>query len=66
MTIHISQGRTEALLTLPKAAALLEVPVHSLRRAAKHGEFKTYSVFNGRVRARLSEIVAAIEEARYD
>src|SRR5580693_9464120 len=53
----------EPLLTLRQIAEALEVPLFAVRRAATRGVFKVYSLGNGRRRARLSEVVAAIEFA---
>ncbi len=52
---------TENLLTLPQAAKQLNVPVYTLRRAAKAGLIPTYTPFSQRVRVRLSEVVVAVE-----
>lgn len=56
----------EALLTLPKCAELLDVPIYAIRRAAKRGVFPTYSVFSGRVRVRMSEVVVAIQASEVE
>lgn len=53
-------------LTLPIAAKKLNIPVSTLRRAVRRGDFPTYKPFGSRIRVRLSEIVSAIEEARND
>ena len=58
--------KPEALLTLPKAAKLLDVPVYALRRAAKLGTFPTYAAFSGRIRVRLSEVIIAIQAAQVE
>lgn len=54
-------GFEEPWLTLPKAAAKLNVPVSTLRRAAKDGLIPTHRPFNTRVRVRLSELIAVVD-----
>lgn len=54
----------EKLLALALIASILGIPVYTVRRAAKNGEFPIYRVGRGRARARLSEVVAAINAAR--
>lgn len=56
--------KTGEFRTLPESAKILNIPVSTLRRAAKRREFPTYQTFGARVRVRVSEIVAAVEEAR--
>lgn len=57
-------GLAEPWHTLPKAAEALNVPVSTLRRAAKEGRIPTHRPFNRRVRVRLSEVTAAIVGAQ--
>lgn len=52
---------TERLVTLREISCALSVPLFAVRRAAKNGEFPIYKIGNGRSRARLSEVVAAVE-----
>ena len=54
---------SEPLLTLRQIADALNVPLFAVRRAAARKVFKVYFVGNGRRRARLSEVIAAIEGA---
>jgi hypothetical protein len=54
-------GEPEALLKLSEIARALNVPLFAVRRAAKKGDFPTYQVSQGHRRARLSEVIAAIE-----
>jgi excisionase family DNA binding protein len=54
----------EPFLTIQAAAALLNLPVFKLRRAARRGLFPIYRIGNGRILVRLSEVVAAIERSR--
>lgn len=57
-------GLAEPWFTLPKAAETLNVPVSTLRRAAKEGLIPTHRPFNLRVRVRLSEVAAAIANSQ--
>ncbi len=58
------QYNAERLLTLKEVAQTLGLPVFKVVRAAKRGVFPTYTFFNKRKLARLSEVVAAIERSR--
>jgi excisionase family DNA binding protein len=53
----------EQFLTLGAVSEALNVPLFAVRRAAKNGTFPSYKVGNGRVRVRLSEVIAAIERS---
>ena len=55
---------TEELRTLKDIAAILGVPVFKVTRAAKAGHFPTYTLFNSRKLARLSEVVAVVDASR--
>lgn len=55
---------SETLLTIPRAAAQLDIPVSTLRRAVNSGLIPTYTIFNSRRRVRLSEVLAAIAATR--
>lgn len=57
-------GVLERLETIPRAAALLGLKAHSLRRAVKRGLVPNYSCFNKRVLVRPSEVLAAIAAGR--
>ena len=59
--LSMSTESTERLVTLREISAVLSVPLFAVRRAAKNREFPTYQIGNGRRRARLSEVLAAIE-----
>jgi len=48
------------LKTLPEAAKELGIPVHSLRRAAKRGDIKTYQTFSKRLRVHIPEVLEAL------
>ncbi len=50
----------QPLLTIPKAASALGVPVYTLRRAVKGGLVPSYQPFSSRVLVRLSEIQAVV------
>lgn len=54
----------ERLLTLKDIATQLGLPEFKVTRAAKAGAFPTYTLYNKRKLARLSEVVAAIESSR--
>ena len=54
----------EELRTLKDIAASLGLPVFKVTRAAKAGHFPTYTLFNSRKLARLSEVVAVIDASR--
>ena len=51
----------EGFLTIPKAAEALGIPTTTLRRAVKSGLVPSYRPLGQRVRVRLSEIIAIIE-----
>jgi hypothetical protein len=51
-------------LTLAQASELLGIPVWKLRRAAKAGEFPTYSFFNTRKLVLLEELLAVIQAGK--
>ena len=51
----------EPFLTLKDVATRLGVPAFKITRAAKLGVFPTYTLFNNRKLARLSEVVEAIK-----
>jgi hypothetical protein len=55
---------TERLITLRKLAQAIGVPLFAVRRGAKKGDFPVYRIGNGRVRVRLTEVLAAIDKAR--
>ena len=52
---------SEPFLTFKDIAASLGIPTFKIRRAAKLGLFPTYTLFNNRRLARLSEVVEAIK-----
>lgn len=54
----------EKLITLKVAAEALGLPTWKLSRAAKHGQFPTYTLLNSRRLVKLSEIVAVIDASR--
>jgi hypothetical protein len=54
----------EPLRTLKDIATRLGLPTFKVTRAAKLGIFPTYSLFNKRKLARLSEVLSAIERSR--
>lgn len=54
----------EALLTLKAIAEKLGLPTFKVTRAAKAGFFPTYSIYNKRKLARLSEVLMAVEATR--
>lgn len=54
----------EKMYTLPQVATILNMPVSTIRRAAKSGLIPIYRPFNQRVRVRLSEVIAAIADAQ--
>lgn len=54
------QMDVEPLVTLRQISEALDVPVFTVRRAAKRKEFPTYRFGSGRLRARLSEVNAAL------
>lgn len=56
----------EQLILLSAVAEILGVPVYSVRRAARGGEFPTYRMGKGRTRVRLSEVLAAVKGSRDD
>lgn len=56
--------KPEPLLTLKRVADELGLPVFKVVRAAKRGVFPTYTLFNNRKLARLSEVIAAIDRSR--
>lgn len=53
--------KSETFLTIPKAAERLGIPTSTLRRAVKSGLVPSYRPLGQRVRVRLSEIIAVIE-----
>jgi hypothetical protein len=55
---------TEQFQTLKEVAANLGLPSFKVTRAAKAGLFPTYTLFNSRRLARLSEVIAAIDSSR--
>jgi hypothetical protein len=55
---------SEPLLALKDIATRLGLPAFKVTRAAKLGIFPTYSLFNNRKLARLSEVLSAIERSR--
>lgn len=54
----------EPLFTLKEIAARLNLPEYKVTRAAASKLFRTYCLFNKRKLARLSEVVAAVEQSR--
>ncbi len=60
MAIPENGAREEPFLTLTDAAKALGVPYHVVQRECRRGTLPSYRV-GGRIRVRLSEIVAAIE-----
>ena len=59
----ILECSVEQFRTLTHVSALLGIPLFKLRRAAKSGALRTYSIGNRRILVRLSEVVAAIENS---
>ena len=59
---HNATGSREPFFTLPQAARILGFPISTLRKATKAGLLPTHQPFSTRVRVRLSEVNAAIEE----
>lgn len=57
-------GSHEPYFTIPQAAKILGLPVSTLRRATKAGLLPTHQPFSIRIRVRLSEVNAAIEEQK--
>ena len=53
---------TKLLKTLPEAARELGIPVHTLRRAAKRGDIKTYQTFSKRLRVNVPEVMESLRE----
>jgi len=51
---------TKLLKTLPEAAREIGIPVHSLRRAAKRGDIKTYQSFSKRLRVNVPEVMESL------
>jgi excisionase family DNA binding protein len=60
MAEYESRTREEPFLTLTDAATALGLPYYVLQRECRRGTLPSYRV-GGRIRVRLSEIVAAIE-----
>ncbi len=54
----------EKLFTLREIGRRLNLPYFKLQRAARNNLFPTYTLFNARKMARLSEVVAVIEHSR--
>lgn len=59
--LSTSNQVTERLMTLREVSQALSVPLFAVRRAAKNGEFPVYYIGNKRQRARLSEVIAAVD-----
>lgn len=53
----------ERYLALREAADSLGLPYHTIQRGCRRGVFPSYRV-GGRIRVRLSEIIAVIEASR--
>jgi excisionase family DNA binding protein len=53
----------ERYLALRDAAHALGLPYHTIQRGCRRGTFPSYRV-GGRIRVRLSEIIAVIEASR--
>lgn len=48
------------LKTLPETSLALGIPVATLRRAAKRGDFPTYKSFSNRIRVSIPEVMEAL------
>lgn len=53
----------ERYFTLREAAQSLGLPYHTIQRGCRRGVFPSYRI-GGRIRVRLSEIIAVIEASR--
>lgn len=56
-----SSNDADIFITIVDAAKQLGIHHWALRRAVNRGEVTGYKAFNGRVRVRLSEVIAVIE-----
>lgn len=63
-TYPAEEKAPEKLFTLREIANQLNLPYFKLQRAARARLFPTYTLYNARRLARLSEVVAAIEQSR--